>query len=352
MTQGNFWESFTKSAADLGKNITDAASQASAAIGETALKAGESVSSAAVEAGKAVAGTVVNAGNAAKKAIEKLLCFSEDDSLAFYGALFAVAAADGSIDPEELNLILNSPDISNMSNSAKQQIQNYCVSPPSLEDSLKKLAKADNKLKFGLMFYIFNIIWVDKKLTPGEEKAIEIAQTELGISKEQVNAINTFTQKMGEIRERGLNDEYAVNTMKDAVTALKKVGVPIDSFSSSETATDLNLSMTYSDELFWEKLSLFATKAGKEVVEKALTLYYAAEHPKTPTKHKLLIYGALAYLILPADAIPDILPAVGLGDDLSALVVAAGTIASNINEEVKETAKQRMKEWFGDSLES
>ncbi|HEY9298908.1 MAG TPA: hypothetical protein VIQ31_21635, partial [Phormidium sp.] len=265
MTQANFWESFTKSASELGKNITDVASQASAAIGETAVRTSESVSNAAVEAGKAVTGTVINAGNVAKKAIHNLICFSEDESLAFYGTLFAVAAADGSIDPEELNLILNSPDINNMSRSARQQIQNYCVSPPSLEDSFKKLSQADEKLRFGLMFYIFNIIWVDKTITAGEEKAIEIAQTELGISKEQVNAINTFTQKMGEIRERRLNDEYAVNAMKDAVTRLKKVGVPLDSFSDSETGTDFNLSMTYSNEMFWEKLSLFGKNAGQEV---------------------------------------------------------------------------------------
>ena len=197
MSHQNFWESLTKSAADLGKTITDSASQATQAVTETAAKVGETVGNATVQASEAVAKTVINAGTTANQAIRDWVCFSENDSLAFYGALFAVAAADGSIDAEELNLILSSPDISKMSKSARQQIQNYSVSPPDLEDSLKKLSKADEKLRFGLMFYIFNIIWVDKVLNPGEERAIELAQKELGIATTQVKAIDAFVQKMG-----------------------------------------------------------------------------------------------------------------------------------------------------------
>jgi hypothetical protein len=38
----------------------------------------------------------------------------------------------------------------------------------------------------------------------------------------------------------------------------------------------------YSEDSFWEKLKNFAVKAGGEVVEKALQLYYAAQEPETP----------------------------------------------------------------------
>jgi hypothetical protein len=38
----------------------------------------------------------------------------------------------------------------------------------------------------------------------------------------------------------------------------------------------------YSDDSFWEKLKQFALKAGKELVEKALWLYYAAKQEGTP----------------------------------------------------------------------
>lgn len=350
MSEQNFWESFTKSASDLGKTIADSATQATQAITDTAVSVGGSVGNATVQASQAVAQTVINVGSAVNQTIQNWVCFSENDSLAFYGVLFAVAAADGSIDTEELNLIFSSPDISKMSKSAKQQIQNYAVSPPDLEESLKKLATADEKLRFGLMFYIFNIIWVDKVLSAGEEKAIELAQKELRIATEQVKAIDAFVQKMGEIRERGLNDEYAINSIKDAIARLKKVGIPVESFSQTEEGLDsYNLSMTYSDEVFWEKLGGVGLHAGKTVVESALTLFYVAQDPNVPAKEKLLIGGALAYLILPLDAVPDFLPVVGFTDDLAAITGAVATVSMCINaDKAQEAARQKTRELFGD----
>lgn len=103
----------------------------------------------------------------------------------------------------------------------------------------------------------------------------------------------------------------------------------------------------YSDESFWDKVSRFAKKAGREVVEKALWLHYAAQHKDTPVWAKTTIYGALAYFILPTDAIPDFLPGVGFTDDLGALVAAVTTVAIYITPEVKERATNQILTWFG-----
>ncbi len=51
----------------------------------------------------------------------------------------------------------------------------------------------------------------------------------------------------------------------------------------------------YSDDNFWNKVVKFAKKAGKDVIEKALLLYYAAQSPQTPVWAKTTIYGALGY---------------------------------------------------------
>ena len=48
----------------------------------------------------------------------------------------------------------------------------------------------------------------------------------------------------------------------------------------------------YSDSSFWDKVKKFALTAGKEVIEKALWLYYAAQRPETPKWAKTAIYGA------------------------------------------------------------
>ena len=52
----------------------------------------------------------------------------------------------------------------------------------------------------------------------------------------------------------------------------------------------------FSENNFWDKVVNFAKAAGKEVIEKALWLYYAAQNPNTPTWAKVTIYGALGYL--------------------------------------------------------
>ncbi|MES2264837.1 MAG: YkvA family protein [Pseudomonadota bacterium] len=106
-------------------------------------------------------------------------------------------------------------------------------------------------------------------------------------------------------------------------------------------------SIEYSESNFWGKLKNFALQAGREVVEKALWLYYAAQRPETPLWAKTIIYGALAYFISPVDAIPDITPIVGYADDLGALAAAIATVSTYINDEVKELAKKKLQHWFG-----
>ena len=51
-------------------------------------------------------------------------------------------------------------------------------------------------------------------------------------------------------------------------------------------------------------------KAGKEVIEKALILYYCLQDDDTPAWAKTTIIGALGYFISPIDAIPDLVPVV------------------------------------------
>jgi uncharacterized membrane protein YkvA (DUF1232 family) len=107
----------------------------------------------------------------------------------------------------------------------------------------------------------------------------------------------------------------------------------------------------YSEVGFWDKLRRFARKAGREVVEKALWLYYAYQRPDTPIWAKRVILGALAYFILPLDLIADVLPGVGFTDDLGVIMTAISTIAMYINDSVKERARQKALEWFGEELE-
>ena len=103
---------------------------------------------------------------------------------------------------------------------------------------------------------------------------------------------------------------------------------------------------SFSESSFWEKLSKYAKAAGREVVETALKLFYAAQSPETPIWAKTVIYTALVYFILPTDAVPDLIPVAGYTDDLGALCAALGTVAAYITPEIEEKARRKVDEWF------
>ena len=103
----------------------------------------------------------------------------------------------------------------------------------------------------------------------------------------------------------------------------------------------------YSEESFWDKIKRFSLTAGREVVEKALVLYYTLREPDVPAWAKTTIVVALGYFIFPADAIPDLTPAVGYADDLGVLVAALATVAVHVTPEAKRRASETLETLFG-----
>ena len=103
----------------------------------------------------------------------------------------------------------------------------------------------------------------------------------------------------------------------------------------------------FSETGFWEKLKKYALLAGREVVEKALLLYYAAQEEKAPAWAKATIAAALGYFIVPLDAIADLTPAVGFADDLGVLALAVAAVATYINDDVRNKTADKMRQWFG-----
>lgn len=97
---------------------------------------------------------------------------------------------------------------------------------------------------------------------------------------------------------------------------------------------------------FWPKLRQTATKIpfAKDLV----AIYYCARDPETPTAAKGLMLGALAYFVLPTDAIPDILAGVGFTDDAAVIAALLGTLGANLKPRHKEAARQTL-ERFGDT---
>jgi uncharacterized membrane protein YkvA (DUF1232 family) len=111
--------------------------------------------------------------------------------------------------------------------------------------------------------------------------------------------------------------------------------------------TDTEFGQHYSEQGLWRKLGASALKAGKKAVGHALELYYALEESSTPSWAKGVIIGALGYFILPADAIPDMLPGIGYTDDLGVLAAALAAVEMHITPEIKAKAANKLAQWFG-----
>ena len=104
----------------------------------------------------------------------------------------------------------------------------------------------------------------------------------------------------------------------------------------------------YSPSKLFEKLTKVASRAGIKTVYAALLLYNALMHKSVPLKDKALVVGALGYLILPIDLIPDLLGPLGFTDDFSVLVLALKTIWDNITPEIHQSAREQLRQWFGE----
>ena len=96
----------------------------------------------------------------------------------------------------------------------------------------------------------------------------------------------------------------------------------------------------YSESGFWSK----AKSLGKAVLKPALLLYYVMMSPKVPFSIKTTIAGALGYLIVPLDLIPDFIPIAGYSDDIAALITIVKMCKDYITPEIKAQAEEKLHE--------
>jgi len=103
----------------------------------------------------------------------------------------------------------------------------------------------------------------------------------------------------------------------------------------------------YSESDLFKKIIKVGKKAGIKVIYVALLLYFTLKKSSTPKWAKAQIIGALGYFIFPVDAIPDIIPVAGYSDDLGILFFALVAVAMYIDDDAKNDAKAKLKDWFG-----
>ena len=92
----------------------------------------------------------------------------------------------------------------------------------------------------------------------------------------------------------------------------------------------------------------FENKAKKLVgkikfLQDAVELYYCAMDPKTETWVKVLAFSALAYFVIPFDAVPDYIPVAGYMDDAGIIASAIKKLSDKVTEEHRSKAKELLE---------
>lgn len=91
---------------------------------------------------------------------------------------------------------------------------------------------------------------------------------------------------------------------------------------------------------FWRKLQGLAAQL--PFAEDLIAAHYCAFDRQTPVHVKAALFGALAYFVLPTDAIPDVLPVIGYTDDAAVLAAAVKLVASHITPDHRVAARHTL----------
>ena len=103
---------------------------------------------------------------------------------------------------------------------------------------------------------------------------------------------------------------------------------------SSESSESQEQSESYIAERFFDKLRKNASRV--PFVEEAVTLYFCATDPDTPTWAKAASVAALVYFIVPLDLLPDPI----FIDDAAVIAVAIKQLSTVVTDEHRAQARR------------
>ena len=100
-------------------------------------------------------------------------------------------------------------------------------------------------------------------------------------------------------------------------------------------------------ERFWRKLA--RTLARIPFAEDLVAAYVCALDRETPTYVRAVLFGAVAYFILPADAVPDILAGLGYTDDATVIAAAVAAVGRHLTPQHRALARAKLHRLGGSS---
>jgi uncharacterized membrane protein YkvA (DUF1232 family) len=88
---------------------------------------------------------------------------------------------------------------------------------------------------------------------------------------------------------------------------------------------------------FWPKIRKAA--AHVPFAADALAVWYCARDDETPSAAKGMMLAALAYFVIPSDAIPDVIPIIGYTDDAAVFAALIKLVGRHLKPRHREAAR-------------
>jgi len=89
---------------------------------------------------------------------------------------------------------------------------------------------------------------------------------------------------------------------------------------------------------FWPKMRKVA--ASVPFASEALAVWYCARDDETPMAAKGMMLAALAYFVMPIDAIPDFIAGIGYTDDAAVFMAMLALVGKNLKPRHREAARE------------
>ena len=97
---------------------------------------------------------------------------------------------------------------------------------------------------------------------------------------------------------------------------------------------------------FWPKIRRVAAKV--PFAQQALSVWYCAKDDETPLAAKGMMMAALAYFVMPIDAIPDVIAGLGFTDDAAVFAALLAILGKNLKPKHREAAKRDIEAFRGE----
>ena len=102
----------------------------------------------------------------------------------------------------------------------------------------------------------------------------------------------------------------------------------------------------------WHRIQPYAMKAGRVAAKPLLLFYFVVTDGETSTLEKALIYGCIAYVVLPFSILPRVIYRfLGVMDEAAAVLFVYSKVKDKITPAIETKVETTLDAWFGAEFE-